>query len=61
MESVIKVVLLVLLPLAWGLGVEFLFERIRRRRARSKNQPDAQPARADAPIRASGSRGQEEL
>ncbi len=39
MESVVKVVLLVLLPLAWGLGVEFLFERIRRRRARSKNRP----------------------
>ena len=41
MESVVKVVLLVLLPLAWGLGVEFLFERIRRRRARSKDRPDA--------------------
>ena len=30
---VLRIALLLLLPLAWGLGVEYLFERWRRSRA----------------------------
>jgi hypothetical protein len=36
MNPELKIVLLVLLPLIWGLTVEFVFERLRRRRARKK-------------------------
>ena len=43
MENIVKVVLLVLLPLVWGLGVEFIFERIRRRRNLGKNRPYDRP------------------
>ncbi len=39
MGNVVKIVLLILLPLAWGLGVEFIFERIRRRRSCGKSRP----------------------
>ena len=41
MENTFKVVLLILLPLVWGLGVEFIFERIRRKRGGGKNSKRA--------------------
>jgi hypothetical protein len=31
--KVLEILLLIFLPLVWGLGVEFAFERIRRRRS----------------------------
>ena len=41
MHPVLKVILLVVLPLAWGLGVEFVFEWVRRIRARRKSRGQA--------------------
>ncbi|MFA6134488.1 MAG: hypothetical protein WC869_10790 [Phycisphaerae bacterium] len=38
MNKAAEVVLLIVLPLAWGLGVEFLFERVRLYRARHKKE-----------------------
>lgn len=38
MHPALKIAMLVLLPLVWGVGVELLVERVRRRRARKKAQ-----------------------
>jgi hypothetical protein len=41
MPLYVKIPLLILLPLAWGLGVEFVFEWARRRRAARRRQGQA--------------------
>ncbi|MFW6062295.1 MAG: hypothetical protein ACOC93_05750 [Planctomycetota bacterium] len=33
MPKAVEIAVLVLVPLAWGLGVEYVFERLRRQRA----------------------------
>ena len=38
-----KILACLLLPLIWGLGVEFVFESIRRRRAAGGRQRDGGP------------------
>ena len=41
--KVLEIAMLVLLPLGWGLGVEFVFERIRRRAARRGGEAGGGP------------------
>ena len=36
MPRLVEIVLYVVLPLGWGLAVEYAFERLRRRRARRR-------------------------
>ena len=38
MNKAAEVALLIVLPLAWGLGMEFVFERVRLYRARRKKE-----------------------
>jgi len=40
---VLKVALYVLMPLLWGLGVEFVFERLRRRRGKPAREETVGP------------------
>jgi hypothetical protein len=37
MRKFIEISLLIVMPLAWGLAVEFFFERLRRRRGEARN------------------------
>ena len=38
MPQLLKILLYIALPLGWGLAVEFVFERLRRRRAGRKTK-----------------------
>lgn len=40
MWDVLKIVILIVAPLLWGLAVEWVFERIRRRRAKVGPGPE---------------------
>jgi len=42
MSKLVQVILLVALPLAWGLGVEWVFEHLRRRRASGQGRGDGE-------------------
>ena len=42
MPKALQIALLILIPLAWGLLVDFVFERIRRRRRRRGADPGGQ-------------------
>ena len=45
MSILLKILSYVVLPLAWGLAVEFAFERLRRHRARRKASRVGESAR----------------